>query len=1059
MSAWSFIIASLRQHARLHLGLVLGSAVAAAVLVGAIQVGESVRAGLRQAAAQRLGRVHTAVLGGERWFTQVLAGKVGAVPVILSTGAVSATAGQVRVNAVQVLGVEAAFSQLSPGGRRWQVEPGQVLLNDSLAKKLQVQAGETVVITLERPSMLSRDAPLSGNTNEVTRLRRRVGSILTAADFGQFQLNASAPGTDTVWLPLAELQQELEKPGQVNALLKEAPGLTDAELESQKSLADLGLRLQAVRSDCPEWELSTERVFLDETISQSVLKQQPGSYPVITYLVNRLHSAKGSTPYSMVTAVERLFPAAADGGPSLSISQWLAEDQKLALGDEVSFSYYVVTQGRALREVESKAVVREILPMTDPRLNPAWTPAFAGVSDVANCRDWDPGMPMDLKSIRPVDERYWDDYRGTPKAFVRFSQGSRWWANRFGSCTAVRFPQTGDLAVLEQSLLKQLRLSQVGLQVKPVHEMAAAAAVGSVDFSGLLMALSQFVILAAWALALLLVLLSLEQRAVQVGVLQALGWSVKKVRRYWLGEVFLLLLLGTSVGLLLAPAYSHFMLRALVAQGLTPQLMPVSGWSAPALLTAGVAGALLLLLAWWFSRRSFQVPIILQMQEGGIAAEWVPERKRRRAWVWAVCFTLLAVWSLTQLRAAEPGAFFAAGFASLAAGLLWWRWFFFSSHMAAFSLAWQQLQRRPGRSLAVCGMMAVAVFLVVAVNAFHLEPTKNWQEHQSGTGGFALAGESTLPVYEDLNGAAGRESFSLDEEIMRDVTVVPFRVQGGDDASCLNLNRAQRPTLMAVVPEALQGRFQTKLGLGSAVFSGSGPGASALADEATALWGLQKQLGQSLRFTTAAAGEQEVFFRDFWLGSILQGQVLMSEADFLRWYPDAAGYRFFLIDCPAEKRAQVSAHLTRQLEGRGLALEPAEQRLARFQSVQNGYLVLFTWLGGLGVLLGTLGGSVLLVRHVLERRGELALMQAVGFSLGQIRRLVLLEHLWLLGTGVLLGAGCALLAVWPQLGQGQLPVAWLLAWLSGTFLFSLAACWVALRLCLQGSLVQALRQE
>jgi hypothetical protein len=70
--------------------------------------------------------------------------------------------------------------------------------------------------------------------------------------------------------------------------------------------------------------------------------------------------------------------------------------------------------------------------------------------------------------------------------------------------------------------------------------------------------------------------------------------------------------------------------------------------------------------------------------------------------------------------------------------------------------------RRPGRSLAVLGMMAGGIFLVAAVNAFRIS-AGDPAERQSGTGGFAVIGESSLPVYEDLNSKAGHDAFSLDE--------------------------------------------------------------------------------------------------------------------------------------------------------------------------------------------------------------------------------------------------------------------------------------------------------
>jgi len=189
--------------------------------------------------------------------------------------------------------------------------------------------------------------------------------------------------------------------------------------------------------------------------------------------------------------------------------------------------------------------------------------------------------------------------------------------------------------------------------------------------------------------------------------------------------------------------------------------------------------------------------------------------------------------------------------------------------------------------------------------------------------------------------------------------------------------------------------------------------------------------------------------------------MILGEDAFLKAYPDTAGYRFFLIETAPERAGEVAAHLTRQLEKRGLALEPARQRLETYLSVQNTYIGIFTVLGGLGVLLGTAGLGILVSRHVLERKGELGLMQAVGFLPGALRRMVLGEHVFLLLAGLLLGVVSALLAVWPALrqGGGDLPLAFLGLLLAGVLAFGILACALAVQAAVRGRLIEAVRRE
>ncbi len=69
-------------------------------------------------------------------------------------------------------------------------------------------------------------------------------------------------------------------------------------------------------------------------------------------------------------------------------------------------------------------------------------PRFQGLSEAGNCSDWDAGVPIDLKRIRDKDEKYWDDYRGTPKVLLSLETGRKLWKNPFGSLTTIRFQES-----------------------------------------------------------------------------------------------------------------------------------------------------------------------------------------------------------------------------------------------------------------------------------------------------------------------------------------------------------------------------------------------------------------------------------------------------------------------------------------------------------------------------------------------------------------------------------------------------------------------------------------
>jgi hypothetical protein len=365
----------------------------------------------------------------------------------------------------------------------------------------------------------------------------------------------------------------------------------------------------------------------------------------------------------------------------------------------------------------------------------------------------------------------------------------------------------------------------------------------------------------------------------------------------------------------------------------------------------------------------------------------------------------------------------------------------------------------------------------VSIGVFRLDANRDATKKSSGTGGFALIGESTMPVVQDLNAKSGRDFFALEDKELAGVNFVSFRVREGDEASCLSLNRAQKPRLLGAKPELLEGRFAfagmilgpprdlkwnllrsppESLKLGSEV-----PLVPAIGDANSVQWALGKKLGDTIDFTDAQGRPFKVWIVATVANSILQGNLLIDEAEFVRQFPSESGYRMFLIDAPSNAVSQVSATLSRAMQDVGLELTPAAQRLAQFNAVQNTYLGTFQVLGGLGLLLGSVGLGVVVLRNVLERRGELAVLLAVGFRKATVQQLLWLENGALLAAGLALGALAAAVAVLPALLSpgAQLPYASLALTLGAVLANGALWTWAATRWAVRGDLLKALRNE
>jgi putative ABC transport system permease protein len=1110
MTVRRLVARSLRFYWRTHLGVFLGATLAGAILIGALAVGDSVRYGLERQALARIGQARLALATQDRFFREELADDIGtelhaaAAPLLVARGTVSTPDSKHRANEVQIVGVDEKFWTLG-SDKNLLAGAGDAVANERLAAQLGVQPGATLVIRTEEPSYVSHDAPLSGQANTSSAFNARFRAVAGDAQFGRFSLQANQVPPLTVFVPLKTLQQQLKRPTRANALLvgnsaggESGVAAAASALAKHFKLADAGCELRRIEP----WqviELHTERVFLDAEIAKTA---SDGTINVLTYFANELRLGDRATPYSMVTAVgptgdASAIPAAATApvpldlrDDEIAINSWLADDLGAKAGDELTLKYFVMTGARELHEESHRFHVRAVLPMEGAAADPSWMPPFPGITEVENCRDWKPGIPIDNSRFRPKDQDYWSKYRGTPKAFVSLATGQRLWQNRFGNLTAIRFPIDArrDAAAIEHQILSHVDLAKLGFFFHPVHKEALAASRQSMDFGELFIGFSFFLIVAALLLTAMLFVFNLEQRAEETGILLALGFQPRTVKLIFLLEGSALALLGALAGIAAGTAYTKLTLRGLATVWKTA----VSGaafqfHAEPATLAIGaVASVLVSVFAMWLAARGqARRPAAQLLASGGeLELGGAPARGvRAHLGVWLGALSLVGALALIGYSAGgkNPDAaetFFEAGMLLLISGIAFSRQLFVrmtQTKRIVASLARIGMRgsaRRPGRSLTTIGVLASGIFMIIAVSAFRQNPVQGAGERSSGTGGFALFGQATLPFYENLDDPRVRESLGIDSEKMKDVSIVNMRVREGDDASCLNLNRAQHPRLLGVRADELQKRnaftFARTIDktpparawqlLDSQQPDGAVP---AIGDEQTIHYSLGKSLGDVLPYTDDRGNTFNIRIVAIMPISILQGSLVISERNFIERFPSSAGYRAFLIDTPADKVDEVATELTHALRDNGVELTPAWRRLADFQAVENTYLAIFQALGGLGLALGSLGLGIVVLRNVIERRSELALMQALGFGRGELQRLMLSEHWLLIFLGLAIGVVAAVLAVLPALfapgahapyaGLGLL----LLALAGGGLLWT----WLAALAALRGPLLPALRNE
>ncbi len=145
----------------------------------------------------------------------------------------------------------------------------------------------------------------------------------------------------------------------------------------------------------------------------------------------------------------------------------------------------------------------------------------------------------------------------------------------------------------------------------------------------------------------------------------------------------------------------------------------------------------------------------------------------------------------------------------------------------------------------------------------------------------------------------------------------------------------------------------------------------------------------------------------------------------------------------------------------GFSADPTSGRLAEFNSVTNTYLTVFMLLGGLGIIIGTIGLGIVLLRNLEDRKQEIALYQSLGFRQSYILRLILTENLFILLSGMGIGIVAAFAGILLSVLSlaFHFPVAYLIVIIVLIFLSGISWIYLPFRTSLRRNLVQALRKE
>ena len=355
---------------RTNVAVVAGVGVAVAVLAGALLVGASVRGSLHELALLRLGSVDQVVTSGG-FFREALADDLRSAtdlaatfgdvcPLIILEGFVTHQENGRRASGVQVYGVDERFWRFhgrDPSGRA--PDRNDVLLSEGLARELGGQAGDALLVRVEKPSAIPVGS-LHGRKGDVGRTVRLSDSGGRVSRRARRVLGAAAAGPSPRGLRVARAIARgsgASRSGEHDSAGGWGSGvgvgastddnaarvaLVETSLRERVTLEDLGIKLRTLPAP---GALSTRLIIMEADaglLSDEVAGAGRSAaealgmrtQPILTYLANRIRLGDRAVPYSLLTALDldtitpvpsSQFPVPSSQ-PPIALNEWAADD-------------------------------------------------------------------------------------------------------------------------------------------------------------------------------------------------------------------------------------------------------------------------------------------------------------------------------------------------------------------------------------------------------------------------------------------------------------------------------------------------------------------------------------------------------------------------------------------------------------------------------------------------------------------------------------------------------------------------------------------------------------
>jgi len=988
-----------------------------AVIVGSLVVGDSVRTTLVKHVTERLGDTRTIIFSRNSFMAEELAdvplfgGRARGI--LLTNGFISQNG---KLIPVFVWGVDDL--SIAKGGAR---------VNAALRKEMGQDEIDAIVLRLPASGLVPSGS-LFVTENYTTSLRLTFEGIVGVEEGGNISMKNEQILPFNIFINRSELAEAIETEKKINLIL------TDKTVSAEELDFVWNYSLSGLSVNCKDGftEILSDRVFLQEKVVETICKNNQKPNRLFSYLANSIQMNESSIPYSFVTATD-CYQDQTLQKEDIILSDYSAKRLQAKPGDRILMTYFTSHDLKTLKTDSLFLKVKSIVPLSELLDDKTLSADFPGLSDVERCTDWDSDLPINMNLITDEDEKYWELYRNTPKAIIAYDAVVNDWGNAYGNATAIRVansvPQLSDL-----------KAEMFGIQVIYPFEKGLYAAINGVDFSGLFLALGFFIIISAMLLMLIPISEMLYQRRYEIGLLKSLGYTKKRIARIFWRESAPVVLLSSIVGVIAGLIYTGLVMWLLgnVWKGATH----TEGFSVYPSTTTIITGFII------------GIVISLSLLYRIIISNLKDRKESRMGKIKSLTWKKTAVFVSTLVSVVIIGInflflhyvtlFIVIGIMLIGTAAVWGDYLICRNGSVSHKtfdrdkLIWSTLFANKKQALISFFALAIGVFIVFSVGLNRKSFADNSQL-RTGTGGFSLWSETSVPIFHNMNTAAGKEKLSL-TTLPDDTKILQCLRYNADDASCLNLNKVTTPTVLGLDMNIMaKSDFQIEQNIYSldrgAVFekmqTHAGGVYPALVDATVLTWSLMMNLGDTLWYENERGQNIPIQIAGTLSNSIFQGNILIDRSLFSEIWKETAGCEVFLVKTTEKEEAK--ALLSQALNEYGVRISATNDRLKQFNTVTDTYLTIFLTLGGLGMLLGIMSFFIVIRKNLSSRRKEIGLYRRLGFTDYNIEQALFKENLLVPLYAIATGVISSLIGVSINFMNASLSI-WLLAFIF-TFFF------------------------